>query len=38
MDHSAILYLIDAKWKFAGLIAYQEKTASAVAKLRKLVK
>jgi protein SCO1/2 len=38
MDHSAILYLIDSKGKFAGLIAYQEKTASAVAKLRKLVK
>jgi protein SCO1/2 len=38
MDHSAILYLIDSKGKFAGLIANQEKTASAVAKLRKLVK
>jgi protein SCO1/2 len=36
MDHSAILYLIDSEGKFAGHIAYQEKTASAVAKLRKL--
>jgi protein SCO1 len=36
MDHSAILDLMDAKGKFVGLIAYQEKTASAVAKLRSL--
>jgi protein SCO1 len=36
MDHSAILDLIDAKGKFVGLIAYQEKTTSAVAKLRSL--
>jgi protein SCO1 len=36
MDHTAILYLMDANGKFVGPIAYQEKTASAVAKLRKL--
>jgi protein SCO1 len=36
MDHSSVLYLMDAKGKSAGLIGYQEKTASAVAKLRKL--
>lgn len=36
MDHSAILDLMDAKGKFVGLIAYQEKTASAVAKPRSL--
>jgi protein SCO1 len=36
MDHTAILYLMDANGKFVGPIAYQEKTASAVAKLKKL--
>ena len=36
MDHSAILYLMDPDGKFVGLIAYQEKTTLAVAKLRKL--
>jgi protein SCO1 len=36
MDHTAILYLMDANGKFAGFIAYQEKTASAVARLKKL--
>jgi cytochrome oxidase Cu insertion factor (SCO1/SenC/PrrC family) len=33
-DHTAILYLMDASGKFVGPIAYQEKTASAVAKLK----
>ena len=36
MDHAAGLYLMDPTGKFVGLIAYQEKTASAVAKLRAL--
>ena len=36
MDHAAGLYLMDPNGKFVGLIAYQENTASAIAKLRKL--
>ena len=36
MDHTAILYLMDANGKFVGPIAYHEKTASAVAKLKTL--
>ena len=36
MDHTAILYLMDASGKFVGPIAYREKTVSAVAKLKKL--
>ena len=36
MDHTAGLYLMDPNGKFVGLIAYQENTASAIAKLRKL--
>jgi protein SCO1/2 len=36
MDHTAILYLMDASGKFVGPIAYQEKTASTVVKLKKL--
>lgn len=37
MDHSAILYLLDSSGRFFGVIAYQEDTAKAVAKLKKLV-
>ena len=36
MDHSAVLYLMDPNGKFVGVIAYQENTATAVAKLKKL--
>jgi len=36
MDHTSILYLIDANGKSVGFIGYQEETASAVAKLKKL--
>ena len=35
-DHTAGLYLMDPNGKFVGFIAYQENTASAIAKLRKL--
>ena len=38
MDHSAVLYMMDPKGKFVGVIPYQEDTAKAVAKLKKLVK
>jgi protein SCO1 len=36
MDHSSMIYLMDADEKFVTLIAYQEKDASAVAKLKSL--
>jgi protein SCO1/2 len=36
MDHTSILYMMDADGKYVGLIGYQEKTTSAVAKLKKL--
>ena len=37
MDHTAILYVMDPNGSFVGIIPYQEETAKAVAKLRKLV-
>ena len=37
MDHTALIYLMRADGKFASMIAYQEKDASALAKLRDLV-
>ena len=37
IDHTAGLYLMDSKVRFLGFIPYQEKTDTAVAKLRKLV-
>lgn len=37
MDHSAMIYLMDATEKFVTFIAYQEADASALAKLRNLV-
>jgi protein SCO1/2 len=36
MDHSAILYMMDPNGRFVGVIPYQEDTAKAVAKLKKL--
>jgi len=36
MDHTSILYLMDANGKSVGSILYQEETPSAVAKLKKL--
>lgn len=36
MDHSSMIYLMDAEEKFDTIIAYQEKDASAVAKLKSL--
>lgn len=36
MDHSAVLFLMDANEKFVGLISYEEEDASAVAKLKRL--
>jgi len=36
MDHSSMIYLMDADERFDSLIAYQEKDASAVAKLKNL--
>ncbi|MCP4185847.1 MAG: SCO family protein [Hyphomicrobiales bacterium] len=38
MDHTAIIYLLDAEGKFAGSISYGEDGKSAIAKLRKLMK
>jgi protein SCO1/2 len=38
MDHTATIYLLDAKGKFTGSISYGEDGKSAVAKLRKLLK
>jgi protein SCO1 len=37
IDHTAGLYLMDSKLRFLGLIPYQEKTDTAVVKLRKLI-
>jgi len=36
MDHSAVLYMMDPNVRFVGIIPYQEDTAKAVAKLKKL--
>jgi protein SCO1 len=36
MDHSAVLYMMDPNVRFLGVIPYQEDTAKAVAKLKKL--
>jgi protein SCO1/2 len=36
MDHSAVLYMMDPNVRFVGVIPYQEDTAKAVAKLKKL--
>ncbi len=38
MDHSSLVYLMDAKGKFSGLIAYDEPAAKALAALRALLK
>ncbi len=37
MDHSAMIYLLDAKGDFTGSISYGEDGQSAVAKLRKML-
>jgi protein SCO1/2 len=37
MDHSAAVYLMDAKGRFVGAINYQEPTDKAIAKLKDLV-
>ena len=36
MDHTAILYMMDPNGRFVGVIPYQEGTAEAVTKLKKL--
>ena len=36
MDHIAILYMMDPNGRFVGVIPYQEGTAEAVTKLKKL--
>ena len=36
MDHSAVLYMMDPNVRFVGVIPYQEDSAKAVAKLKKL--
>jgi len=36
MDHSAVLYMMDPNVRLVGVIPYQEDTAKAVAKLKKL--
>lgn len=36
MDHTALLYLMGAHGKFVDTVAYQEKDASALGKLRRL--
>lgn len=36
MDHASMIYLMDAKEKFDAIIPYQEKDASAIAKLKGL--
>ena len=38
MDHSAIIYLMAPGGKYVGIIAYQEDDASALAKLRELLR
>ena len=37
MDHSALLYLMNRQGHFVGTIAYQEDSASAIAKLKRLI-
>jgi len=37
MDHTASIYLLDAKAQFFGTVDYQEKDAAALAKLRRLI-
>ena len=37
MDHSSVIYLMDAKGGFSGIIAYQEPPAQALAKIRTLL-
>lgn len=37
MNHTASVYLVNAKGGFEGTIAYEEKPATAVAKIRKLL-
>ncbi len=37
MDHTALVYLVDAKGAFAGTIAYQERDENQRAKLKRLV-
>lgn len=37
MDHTATVYLMDARGRFFGTIAYQEPKASALAKLQRLL-
>ena len=37
MDHTAAIYLIDAKGQFTGIINYQEETSKAEAKLKALI-
>jgi cytochrome oxidase Cu insertion factor (SCO1/SenC/PrrC family) len=37
MNHSAIIYLMTADDKFDTVIPYQEKEATALAKLRELI-
>jgi protein SCO1/2 len=37
MNHSTMMYLMDRRGEFAGLINYQEQHVSQIAKLRKLV-
>jgi protein SCO1 len=38
MDHSSLVYLMDARGRFSGLIAYDEPQAKAVAALQALLK
>lgn len=37
MDHTAAVYLLDPQGRFVGLINYQEESAKALAKLRRLL-
>ena len=37
MDHSTIIYLMEADGRFDTIIAYQEDDASAITKLKKLI-
>ena len=37
MDHTAAVYLMDAKGQFSTIIAYREDQASALAKVKKLL-
>ena len=38
MDHTASIYLMHGDGSFAGTIAYQENTETAIEKLRRLIK